>query len=249
MQQRIEASPGLLARIAGALYLVVIFVGVFGQVVVRDRLVVSGDADATAANILANGTLWRMSVSAEIGYLALAVVIDVLLYVLFRAVNRNVALLGLCFNLVSISVEVIGRLMLLVPLVFLGKAPYLQAFDPQQLHALGYAFIRLHDYGFGLSLIFFGCTCLAWGYLIRRSGFFPVVIGWLMQVAGVCYLANSFALLASPALANILFPAILLPPFVAESTFCLWLLTKGVDVPRWNAAVSLDSPRQAQGAA
>jgi hypothetical protein len=237
MQQRTEASPTLLARLAGALYLVIIVIGVVGQAVVRDRLVVPGNADATAANVLANETLWRLSLSGELGYLALAVVVSLLLYVLFRPVSRNWALLGLSFNLVAVSVEVVARFMLLAPLVFLGKAPYLQAFEPQQLHALAYAFIRLHAYGFGLSLIFFGCVCLIWGYLIRRSGFFPVAIGWLMQLAGVCYLVNSFALLAAPAVAAVLFPAILLPPLVAEVSFCLWLLLKGIDRGRWLAFV------------
>jgi Domain of unknown function (DUF4386) len=233
MQQQTEASPALLARLAGALYLVIVVVGVFGQAVVRDRLVVPGNADATAANVLANETLWRLSVSGELGYLALAVVVSLLLYVLFRPVHRSWALLGLSFNLVAVAVEVVARFMLLAPLVFLGKAPYLQAFEPQQLHALAYAFIRLHSYGFGLSLIFFGCVCLTWGYLIRRSGYFPVVIGWLMQLAGVCYLVNSFALLAAPGVAAILFPAILLPPLVAEVSFGLWMLLKGVDRGRW----------------
>jgi len=235
MQQRTGASPALLARLAGALYLVIIVIGTFGQVVVRDRLIVPGNADATAANVLAHETLWRLSVSGELGYLALAVVVNVLMYMLFRPVSRNLAVLGLSFNLVSVSVEVVARFTLLAPLVFLGKAPYLQAFEPQQLHALAYAFIRLHAYGFGLSLIFFGCVCLVWGYLIRRSGLFPVVIGWLMQIAGVCYLVNSFALLTAPAIAAVLFPAILLPPLIAEASFCLWLLLQGVDRQRWLA--------------
>lgn len=235
MQQRTDASPALLARLAGALYLVIIAIGVLGQVIVRDRLIVAGNADATAANVVAHETLWRLSVSGELGYLALAVVVNLVLYVLFRPVSRTLAVLGLSFNLVSVSVEVVARFTLLAPLVFLGKAPYLQAFEPQQLHALAYAFIRLHAYGFGLSLIFFGCVCLVWGYLIRRSGLFPVLIGWLMQVAGVCYLVNSFALLAAPTVAAALFPAILLPPLVAEASFCLWLLLKGVDRQRWLA--------------
>lgn len=235
MQRRTETSPALLARLAGALYLVIIAIGAFGQVGVRDRLIVAGNADATAASVVAHETLWRLSVSGELGYLALAVVVNLVLYVLFRPVSRTLAVLGLSFNLVSVSVEVVARFTLLAPLVFLGKAPYLQAFEPQQLHALAYAFIRLHAYGFGLSLIFFGCVCLVWGYLIRRSGLFPVLIGWLMQVAGVCYLVNSFALLAAPTVAAALFPAILLPPLVAEASFCLWLLLKGVDRQRWLA--------------
>lgn len=231
-----ESSPGAQVRIAGALYLVIIAVGAFGQGFVRDGLVVPGDAAATAANIQASGTLWRASVSAELAYLVFAVVVDVLLYRMFRPVDRTIALLGFALNLVSISVEVIGRFMLLAPLVFLGKGAYLQAFEPAQLQGLAYAFLRLHDFGFGLALIFFGGVCLCWGYLIRRSGFMPTAIGWLMQLAGTCYLVNSYALLLSPRLAGALFPAILLPAFVAELGLALWLTFKGVDAGAWRAA-------------
>jgi hypothetical protein len=81
--------------------------------------------------------------------------------------------------------------------------------------------------------------CLVLGHLIIRSGYLPKVLGILMQIAGVCYLVNSFALLLSPALANLLFPAILGPAFIAELSLCLWLLVKGVNIPQWEARQAL----------
>jgi len=226
------------ARSAGALYLVIIVVGLLGQVLVKDRLIVAGDAAATAANITASQTLWRITVAAEIGYLALGVILAWLLYLLLRPINRDLALLGVFFNLVSIAVEVVARSSLLATLVVLGRSQALAAFEPQQLHALAYVTLRIHEYGFGLSLIFFGFVCLIFGYLIRKSQFLPALIGTLMQIAGVCYLVNSFAVLIAPSLARALFPTILLPPFIGESALCLWLLLKGVDVPRWTEAVA-----------
>jgi Domain of unknown function (DUF4386) len=59
-----------------------------------------------------------------------------------------------------------------------------------------------------------------------------------MQIAGACYLLNSFSLILDPALASKLFPAIMLPPFIAELSLALWLVVKGVDVPKWQARVS-----------
>ena len=59
-----------------------------------------------------------------------------------------------------------------------------------------------------------------------------------MQVAGVCYLTNSFALLLAPKVANVLFPAILVPSFIGELSLCLWLLVKGVNVGRWEERAS-----------
>jgi len=72
-----------------------------------------------------------------------------------------------------------------------------------------------------VSLLFFGCFCVIVGYLIFRSGYLPKTIGVLMQIAGVCYLTNSFALILSPAVANRLFPAILVPAFIGEASLPL----------------------------
>ena len=138
----------------------------------------------------------------------------------------------------SIAVEVVARSSLLATLVVLGRSQALTAFEPQQLHALAYVTLRMHEYGFGLSLIFFAFVCLIIGHLIRKLQFLPALIGTLLQIAGACYLVNSFALLIAPSLARALFPAILLPPFIGESALCLWLLLKGVDVPRWTEAVA-----------
>jgi hypothetical protein len=55
-----------------------------------------------------------------------------------------------------------------------------------------------------------------------------------MQLAGVSYIINSFVLILSPELAPRLFPAILLPPFVAELSTALWLLVKGVNLSKWH---------------
>ena len=114
-----------------------------------------------------------------------------------------------------------------------SDAEYLNAFEPQQRHALAYVSLRMHDYGFGVALIFFGAACLVQGYLIRRSGYLPKALGILMTAAGVCYLTNSFALILAPTFASMLFPAIMLPPLVAELSLALWLLVKGVDLPTW----------------
>src|SRR5262245_11065994 len=82
--------------------------------------------------------------------------------------------------------------------------------------------------------MFFGAECLVVGYLIVRSGYLPKALGALMGIAGACYLTNSFALVLSPSLGSMLFPFLLLPPFVAELSMALWLLVKGVNLTKWN---------------
>lgn len=234
-----KTSPRLLSRIGGLLYLIIIVLGLFGEAFVRDRLIVSGNAAATAANIRAMESLWRVHIASEVFLLICAIVLLLILFVLLRPVNRDLAILAVFFNLVSISIEAAIVMDLIEALFPLGNAGYLKAFSPEQLYAMASLSLRSHSYGFGLSLLFFGCFCVVIGYLIFTSGYFPKTLGVLMQIAGVCYLTNSFALILSPAAANLLYPAILVPAFVGEVSLCLWLLIKGVSPEKWNAIAAV----------
>jgi hypothetical protein len=175
-----------------------------------------------------------------------AVALLLILFVLLRPAGRDLALLAVFFNLVSIGVEAAAALYLLGALFPLGNARYLKAFAPEQLYAMASLSLRSHSYGFGVSLIFFGCFCVVAGYLIFRSGYLPKALGVLMQIAGWSYLTNSFALILAPAFANRLYPGIL-PAFVGEASLCLWLLVKGVNVPVWKAKANASSYSASSG--
>src|SRR5437763_13168398 len=220
----IETSPQLYARIGGALYLVIIVLGIFEEAFVRDRLIVSGNAAATAANIKSMESLWRLSIAAEFFLLICAITLLAILFALLRPVSRDLALLAVFFNLVSLAVEAAITLNLVAALFPLGDAAYLKAFAPEQLYAMAMLAIRSHSYGFGTALIFFGCFCLIIGYLIFRSGHLPKAIGVLMQIAGLSYLTDRFTLLLAPNFANRILPSILVPAFIGEISIFLWLL-------------------------
>lgn len=228
-----EPSPQVYARIGGVLYLIIIAAGILGELFVRGTLVVAGDAAATATQIMAAPTLWRIGIAGDILMHVCDIPLMLIFYLLLRSVNRNLALLALLFNLIQTAVLVANKLLLLVPLFLLGNADYPKAFAPDQLQALAYLAIRVHSYGFGVGLIFFGFTCLVVGYLVFRSGYFPWILGILLQLAGLSYLTNSFALLLAPTFAARISPAILLPAFIGELALCLWFLLKGVNGEQW----------------
>jgi hypothetical protein len=99
--------------------------------------------------------------------------------------------------------------------------------------------LKLHDYGFGIDLVFFGFACLVYGYLLFKSGYFPKTLGVLMAIAGLSYLVNSFTLiLVPPAYAGTIFLVLLLAP-IGELSLCLWLIVKGVKAPKWNESARL----------
>ncbi|MFO1407930.1 MAG: DUF4386 domain-containing protein [Steroidobacteraceae bacterium] len=225
--------PQRWARTAGAMYLAIIAIGAFGELFARGTLVVSGDPAATADRIIGSMLLWRASTAADVVMHVFDVPVMLAIYVLLRPVNANLALLALVSNVVQTSVLVANKLNLLVPALLLQSSSAAAAFTPAQVHALAQVSIAAHEYGFALGLVFFGVTCLVEGHLIARSGYLPALIGRGMQLAGLCYLVNSFALIIEPSVAARLFPVILLPPFVAELAFASWLLVRGVDLSRW----------------
>ena len=230
----LDMPPQAAARIAGFLYLLIIAGGIFAQVFVRERLIVGGDATATADNLLQHATLYRMGFGVHLFYLLCATVLAVILYDLLRRVSAALALLALCFDLVAIAVEGIHLLHHLAPLLLLTDSG-LAGMAPEQLHAMAYAQARLFAFGFGISLVFFGGFCIVTGVLIYRSCFLPRTLGVMMGIAGVCYLVNSFALFLAPPLASLLFPWILMPCLLAELSLALWLLVKGINVPKLEA--------------
>jgi Domain of unknown function (DUF4386) len=232
-----EISPQRYARIAGVLYLLIIATGIFGEIFVRGQLIVAGDPSATAQQIMAAPLLWLLGIASDIIMQLCDIPVMLVFYLLLRPVHKNLALAAMLFNLIQTAVLVVNKLTLVVPLFLLEPTAYLQAFDLAQRHLLAYLLLKTHNYGFGIGLIFFGFTCLVNGYLIFRSGYLPRIFGILLQLAGLSYLVNSFALLLAPPVLALISPAILLLPFVGELSFALWLLLKGVNVERWQQRV------------
>jgi hypothetical protein len=228
-----QAWPRLYARIAGALYLIVIVGGIFAEIFVRGRLVVHGDAAATAHNIQAHELLYRLGFVVEVFYCVCNVPLILILYNLFKVVNKNVALMMVFFAFVVDAIESVSLLAHFAPLLLLGAGHYLTAFTAEQLQAAAYLSVQLFEHGFAICLVFFGFDCLTMAYLIVHSKFLPRLIGVLLVIEGLGYLINSFSLFIAPALQARIFPYFA-PTAIAEVALCLWLLVMGVDVQRWN---------------
>ena len=162
-----------------------------------------------------------------------AVALTIILYALLKPTNRDVALLMLAFNLVQDAIGGLNVLNTYRPLQLLGGAAYLTVFDRGQLEAMAQLSLSAHSVGFNIAMMFFGCSCLALGYLIAASGIIPKTLGLLLAVAGLSYLTLTTAHLLSPRLASLLFPSILVPALIGELSFAVWLTVKGIDAARW----------------
>ena len=226
-----QASPRVKARIAGALYLTGVLS--FFTLAVLGSLVVSGDASATAHNILAHEQLYRLALVADTIQLPCYIAVTALYYYLFKPVNRSVALVAVFLGLAGSAMGAVNDFFALAPLVILGGAHSATALTAGQAQGLALAFLNVHAQASNIVLVAFGFHVILLGYLIYRSTFLPRFLGVWLAFAGVCYLVNSFANFLAPSFAAHLSPYILIPGAV-EIVLALWLLVMGVNAERWN---------------
>jgi Domain of unknown function (DUF4386) len=223
------------AHLAGLLYLVVIACGLFGVGFVQGSLIVSGDAGATANNIIASESLYRLGFAAQLVMYACYIGVTVIFYDLFKPASRSVSLFALSFSLVGIATGAVNTLNAAAPWLVLGGADYLNAFTTAQLQGLVYVFLRLGSLGFSVCGVFFGIYMIAIGGLIAGSTFLPRILGALLVIGGLCYLTDSFVRFLSPPLAAQLSSYITLPGLASELVLALWLFLAGVNGAKWRA--------------
>src|SRR6266566_8997888 len=214
------------ARFAGLLYLLASIVGCFGLIYVPGKLIVRGDATATANHIRASETLFRLGIATELFGFTMFIFVVLALYRLFKGVNEKHALAMAILLLVSIPISLLNVLNDIAALILVSGADFLSVFDKGQLDALAYLFLRLHGQGFVVAQIFWGLWLFPFGILVIRSGFIPRFLGVLLFVAGSGYLASSFTSLLLPSYASIIdrFTSVLT---AGELPIIFWLLIWG----------------------
>lgn len=230
MTPRTAETPLLVqARLAGLLYLIIIAFGIFSEVFVRSGLVVAGDASATATNVLASESLYRIGFASDSIMLLSDVAIAVLFYVLLAPVNKTLALVAAAFRLAQAAILGLNLLNYYAPLLLLTNTGYSAAFETDQLHALVMLFLDMHSHGYDLGLLFFGVSNIILGYLVVKSDYFPGILGYGLMAGAVAYLVGSFVRFLSPEYLTLVEPVYVVP-LVAELSFCLWLLLRGVRI-------------------
>jgi len=227
MTERIaEVSPRLKARLAGLCYVLMLPTGGVAMFV-RGRFIVKGDAAATAANILAHETWFRLAFAGDLLVVPIYIVFTVLLYDLMKPVSRSISLLAAFFSLMGCATQAFACLFELAPLVVLGRDHYLTVFKVEQLQSLAYLSFKLYSLAYGIGLVFFAFYCLVIGYLVFKSTFLPRILGVLIAVSAAAWLTFLWPPFA------IKYFRYLLVLDLGEALLVLWLLVMGVNAERW----------------
>ena len=220
-------NPG---RFAGLLYVLMSIPGVFALIYVPSKLIVHGNATATANNIAASETLFRLGIACNLVSQAGFIFVALALYDLLKGVNQRHAVLMVTLILVAIPIALLNELNAIAALVLVRGADFLSIFEKPQRDALAMLFLNLRSYGFDVAAIFWGLWLFPLGLLVYRSGFIPRVIsrilGVLLVLNGFTYPVNSFASLVLPQYEHVV-SRWMMPLSFGELVFMFWLLIMG----------------------
>lgn len=231
------------ARIAGWLYFLFAAPGPFCLMYVPAKIMVRGDAAATAANLLAHEMLLRTSVVVWLLAMALWVVMALALYRLFSGVSKTLASLLVIFVAISVGIGFFNELNHLAAILVLRGNEFAHTLAQPQREAMAMLFLRLHGQGNAINEMFWGLWLLPFGLLIVRSHFIPRLLGIWLLLDGFAWMGLSTVALLAPRYNDLAFKAAQ-PAVFAELAVMLWLVTIGVRTP---ATKRLAMPASAQG--
>ena len=217
------------ARVAGAIYLSLALTGPFSLMYVPAKLIVRGNATATASNIVTHETLFRLGIVAELFGAVIFICLGLALYRLLNGVNRLWALTMLALVLVSAAIGFLNTLNDIAALILFQGADFLSVFDKPQRDALGMLFIRLSGQGNIINEIFWGLWLFPFGLLVFRSGFLPRFLGGWLIVNCFAYVVLSLTGLLFSTYYNAAFQWAQ-PVLFGELAILFWLLIKGAKI-------------------
>lgn len=226
------------ARIVGALYVVSLVAGGFGESHVPQSLLIASDLAGTAHKMAVSVGLFRASFAAYLVEASCDLTLTVLLYALLRPVSRTVSLLAACFGLFGTAVFASGEIFYFTAALPVVDADVAKVIPPDLQATITYLGLTIFGYVFGVFAAFYGIATALRGYLIFRSSYLPRALGVLLILGGVSFIVENFLVVLVP---QYNLPYIILPMMAAMAILALWLLVKGVDRRRWNEMQSLAS--------
>ena len=216
-------NPG---RFAGLLYVLMSIIGFFAMGYVPGKVIVQGNAAATASNMVASETLFRFGIAASLIGQAGFIFVAMALHDLLKGVNRRHAALMVILIVASVPIVFLNELNSMAALVLVKGAGFATVFDKPQREAPAMLFLKLHDRGFVVAEIFWGLWLFPLGLLVYRSRFLPRFLGVWLALAGLAWVVVSLTGILLPEYADKVY-TYSQPAIIGEIAFMLWLAIRG----------------------
>ncbi len=231
------SSSKRLARIAGALYLLVGVFGGFAEGFVDPKMHVAGNAAATAGNLVSNAGLVRVGVVAHLLDGTFFVFLALTLYILLKDVNKGVARAMVVLVVLATGIICLNAVFQFEGLRVATDTSYAAAFGVAGSNAIALLLLDTQHYGTLAAQVFFGLWLVPLGYLAFRSGLFAKWLGVLLVVGGVCYLVDLLAAFQAPDLGKEIHSFVVIPSAISEISMVVYLLVIGVKTPKTAARI------------
>lgn len=214
------------ARVAGLLYLT-LMTAPLRLIYIPSKLFVTGDPTATANNIAAHETLFRLGILSDLFTATMGIFLVLALYRLLNGVDEGLARLMVILGALMVTpIYFVNTINDAAALLLARGADFLSAFDKPQRDALVMVFLRMHGQGIRANEIFWGLWLFPFGLLVYKSRFLPRILGVWLMINCFAYLASSVTGILWPAyeqtVSNWVFPAML-----GELAIMLWLIIMG----------------------
>ncbi len=225
----VDASRRKAAKIAGFMFLLIVVGWTLNWVFVESRL-------RAAGNVMAKELLFRIGLADELLFSIAGMVLALALYIILKPVNKNLALLALCWKLMD---GVIGTVNVLVAFIVLqmvnGKAS-VTAIKGEPLRDIAGVFFNIRTHGATIAMLFLGLGFMAFFYLLFKSRYVPGILAGFGILSYFLIFANSLASLlmpqnaAAPAMVNSISMMFMMPSVLFELIIGFWLIFKGIDI-------------------
>ncbi|WP_438422807.1 DUF4386 domain-containing protein [Aquimarina macrocephali] len=217
-----------IGRIAGVVFLIIIGAGVFAEFFVRQKIFVTDDPVATAANIANNGWLYRLGIVSDLVMILAFFFYPLVLERVFKHVNKNLSKLMVLSVMISVAILCVTMLAMIAPLLLTSGADYMAGFTTDQINGLVTFFLKLHTNGYVISQVFYGLYLLPLGYMIFKSSLAPKIIGVLLMLGCIGDQIDVIRYFLFPDTQSVLLQNITTPADLGEMSLCLWLLIMGL---------------------
>ena len=214
------------ARAAGVAMLLSIIFGFLGELYLPGKIIVTGDPAATAANIVGQPMLFRLTFASYLVEGICDVALLVFFYILLKPVDRNLALLSAFFGIVSMVTFAVAQSSFYAASVILRESGGMTSFTIEQRNALALLATRIAGTIAWLFLCMYGIATVLRGYLIMRSRYLPKLLGILFMIGGAGFILRSLTFLLAPAYSSAM---LLMPMALAGIPMTIWLLVRGVN--------------------
>lgn len=237
--RRRELSVQTYAKLAGVSILLSFIAGGFGEAYAPSKLIVAADAAATMENLKLSEIMFRLGFAGYLVEACCDVTLALIFYVLLRPVHRYVSLLAAFLGLIGTATFAAAELFYFAPTLLLKGGANLKGFSADQLSTLALLSLNLFGLGAVLFTVFYGLAWVLRGYLMFQSGYFPKFLGVLMTVGGLAFIVSNFTAVLAPQYQSSWLLASIMPGLLLLT---VWLLLKGVDLPRWEEKMAGGTP-------